>query len=315
MPRKRKGNPIHGWVNFDKPYGMTSTQAVGKVRWLYGAQKAGHAGTLDPLATGILPIALGEATKTVPFLVEAKKRYICDIVWGEHRNTLDAEGEIIARSDVRPSPGQIESVLPDFIGEISQIPPKYSAIKIDGQRAYDLARAGQDPEMKPRRVSVYGITLLAAGETSARIDVHCGKGTYIRSLARDIALRLGTYGYVGALRRTEVGPFTQAHVFTLDSLEEMVHRGGAKEALLGLSTALDDIPVHAVSDNEQYLLRQGRAITLLPTFAKTLKAQARPRQIGELDASRYVLAQIDGQPIALCEARAGQLSPKRVFQL
>ncbi len=315
MARKRKGNPVHGWINFDKPYGMSSTQAVGKLRWLYSAQKAGHAGTLDPLATGILPVALGEATKTVPFLVEAKKRYICEIIWGEHRDTLDAEGQIIARSDIRPSARQISAVLPDFIGDISQIPPKYSAIKIDGKRAYDLARAGLDPKMKPRGVTVDDIELLEANEKSARLDVRCGKGTYIRSLARDIAAALGTYGYIGALRRTQVGPFSLKGAFTLDSLEEMVHMSGAKDALLGLSTALDDIPVHAVSADEQHLLRQGRAITLFPTFAKTLKAQARPRQIGDLDASRYVLAQIDGEPIALCEARAGQLSPKRVFQL
>ena len=315
MARKRKGNPIHGWVNFDKPYGMTSTQAVGKVRWLYGAQKAGHAGTLDPLASGILPIALGEATKTVPFLVEADKGYICEIAWGEHRDTLDAEGEVTATSGVRPKRADIEAALSAFTGDIEQVPPRYSAIKIDGQRAYDLARAGDVVEMKSRRVRVDAITLIEAGADSATIDVRCGKGTYIRSLARDLASALGTVGYVKALRRTYVGPFTLATAFSLDSLEDLVHRDGAEQGLLGLETALDDIPAHAITGTELFDIRQGRAITLLPNAAKALKAAARPRIIGDLDASRYVLASFDGKPVALCDARAGQLSPKRVFQL
>lgn len=315
MPRKRKGNPVHGWVNFDKPYGMTSTQAVGKVRWLYSAQKAGHAGTLDPLATGILPIALGEATKTVPFLVEASKGYIVEIAWGEHRDTLDAEGDIISVSDVRPSRQAVEAALSAFIGEISQTPPKYSAIKIDGKRAYDLARAGEEPEMKARPVTVHGLTIIEAAQDMLTLDVHCGKGTYIRSLARDLAIALGTVGYVKNLRRTMVGPFHTGTAITLDSLEDLVHRDAAQAQLLGLETALDDIPAFAIKENELFDLAQGRAITLLPNDAKVLKAASRPRFIGDLDASRYVLAVFEEKPIALCDARAGQLSPKRVFQM
>ncbi|MEE9347227.1 MAG: tRNA pseudouridine(55) synthase TruB [Robiginitomaculum sp.] len=315
MARKRKGNPVHGWVNFDKPYGMTSTQAVSKVRWLYQAQKAGHAGTLDPLATGILPIALGEATKTVPFLVEAHKGYICEIAWGEARDTLDAEGDITATSDVRPDAAQIEAALPEFIGDISQTPPRFSAIKIDGQRAYDLARAGEHIKMKPRGVRIDAISVIEAKTDSAIIDVRCGKGTYIRSLARDLALALGTVGYVKSLRRTHVGPFTLGTALALDCLEEMVHKPPAEWHLLGLETALDDIPAHAITDDEQFDIRQGRAITLIPPIAKALKQAARPRFIGDLDASRYVLAIYDGKPVALCDARAGQLSPKRVFMM
>jgi len=315
MARRKKGNPVHGWVNFDKPYGMTSTQAVGKVRWLYSAQKAGHAGTLDPLATGILPIALGEATKTVPFLVEADKGYVCEIAWGEHRDTLDAEGDVTETSDVRPSAKQIEAALPAFIGEIEQTPPRYSAIKIDGKRAYDLARGGEVVEMKPRPVRIDAISLVEASKHSATIDVRCGKGTYIRSLARDLAIALGTVGYVKSLRRTQVGPFVLDTSFSLDSLEDLVHRGGAEQGLLGLETALDDIPALAITENELFDIRQGRAITLLPNAAKALKAAARPRHIGDLDASRYVLASFEGKAVALCDARAGRLSPKRVFQM
>ena len=315
MARRKKGNPVHGWVNFDKPYGMTSTQAVGKVRWLYQAQKAGHAGTLDPLASGILPIALGDATKTVPFLVEAKKTYEVEVKWGERTTTLDAEGEIEASSDVRPSLAQIEAALPTFIGEISQIPPAFSAIKIDGKRAYDLARAGEEIEMKPRTVRIDSLEVLATTKDTATLRVMCGKGTYIRSLARDLAHALGTEGYVANLRRTAVGPFTQTCALTLDELEELGHKGGVLDVLLSVSTALDDIPVLAVTEDEEFDLRLGRAILVHPSKFAELRASFRPRQIGDLDASRFVLAKRDEREIALCEARAGQLRPKRVFNI
>ncbi len=319
MARRRKGNPVHGWVNFDKPLGMTSTQAVGKVRWIFGAQKAGHAGTLDPLATGILPIALGDATKTMPYLVEAKKTYEVGIKWGERTDTLDAEGEIVVVSDVRPSGADIAAILPEFMGEISQIPPAYSAIKIDGKRAYDLARSGQAPKMKPRLVQIDGLEILLAPEASedgtALIRVDCGKGTYIRSLARDMAFALGTEGSVKTLRRTRVGAFTDEASFSLDALEELRHKRRATDALLPLATALDDIPVLAVDENEQFDLKQGRAIGLTPSTFASLKATFRPRFLGDIDVSRMVLAKHEDVEIALCEARAGRLSPKRVFNL
>jgi len=218
--KRRKGNPVHGWVVLDKPYGVGSTPMVGKVRWLFSAAKAGHAGTLDPLATGILPIALGEATKTVPFMMAAKKSYQFEITWGETRTTQDAEGEVIATSDVRPSQVDIEAALSEFIGEIEQVPPKFSAIKIDGKRAYDLARSGEAVEIKPRPVQVDKFTLTDCTEDTATFDVDCGKGTYIRSLARDLAAVLGACGYVSVLRRTRVGPFTLAQSITLDELEQ-----------------------------------------------------------------------------------------------
>ncbi len=315
MARRRKGNPVHGWVNFDKPLGMTSTQAVGKVRWIFGAGKAGHGGTLDPLATGILPIALGDATKTMPYLVEAKKTYEVEIKWGERTDTLDAEGEIIAVSDVRPSKQGIADILPEFIGEISQIPPQYSAIKIDGKRAYDLARAGDDPKMKPRLVQIDDLNILAVHEMSAILRVDCGKGTYIRSLARDMAFALGTEGSVKTLRRTGVGMFQQDTSFSLDALEDLRHKARATDGLLPLATALDDIPVLAVNENQQFSLKQGRAIVLHPSIFASLKAACRPRSLGDVDVSRIVLAKHEGVEIALCEARAGQLSPKRVFNL
>ncbi|MBL4853131.1 MAG: tRNA pseudouridine(55) synthase TruB [Robiginitomaculum sp.] len=320
MARRKKGNPVHGWVNFDKPLGMTSTQAVGKVRWLYQAQKAGHGGTLDPLATGILPIALGEATKTMPYLVEARKTYEVEIKWGERTDTLDAEGAVVAVSDVRPTGQQIADILPSFMGEISQIPPKFSAIKIDGKRAYDLARAGEEPEMKPRLVQIDGLEVLDVHNDTAILRVDCGKGTYIRSLARDMAFALGTEGSVKTLRRTRVGPFAEDASFSLDALEDLRHKARAMEALLPLSTALDDIPVLAVNENERFDLKQGRAIVLHPSAFASLKAVFHsqikgPRIIGGQDASRMVLATFEDAEIALCEARAGRLSPKRVFNL
>ncbi len=315
MARRRKGNPIHGWVNFDKPLGMTSTQAVGKVRWIFGAQKAGHAGTLDPLATGILPIALGDATKTMPYLVEAKKTYEVEIKWGERTDTLDAEGAVVAVSDVRPSGQEIADILPQFTGEISQIPPKFSAIKIDGKRAYDLARAGEEPKMQPRLVQIDGLEVLEILEDTAIIRVDCGKGTYIRSLARDMAYALGTEGSVKTLRRTRVGSFAEDACFSLDALEELRHKARATDGLLPLSTALDDIPVLAVNENERFDLKQGRAIVLHPSIFASLKAAFYPRMLGDLDVSRMVLAKHEGVEIALCEARAGRLSPKRVFNL
>lgn len=301
MPRKRKGNPVHGWVVLDKPYGLGSTQAVGKTRWLFQAQKAGHAGTLDPLATGILPIALGEATKTVPFMMDAAKSYEFEITWGANTNTQDAEGEIVETSDIRPSKNQIIQALPQFIGEIEQVPPKFSAIKIDGKRAYDLARAGEAVEMKSRIVHVEDVRLLATTAETAKIAVDCGKGTYIRSIARDLAAALGTCGHVTVLRRTRVGPFTLKQSITLDKLTKTCEGGAAKEALYPLSTALDDIPVLAVSDQDAINLRQGRAID--------------PTSLDMIHSSEWVLAMEADSEVALCEMRDGRLWPKRVFNL
>lgn len=297
--KRRKGNPVHGWVVLDKPYGVGSTPMVGKVRWLFSAAKAGHAGTLDPLATGILPIALGEATKTVPFMMEAEKSYSFEITWGETRTTQDREGEIVATSDIRPTESDIRAALPEFTGEIEQVPPKFSAIKIDGKRAYDLARAGETVEIKSRPVRVDRFDLTDTTKDTATFEVDCGKGTYVRSLARDLAAALCACGYVSVLRRTRVGPFTLQQSITLDELEKMCDRARVTEGLLSVSTALDDIPVLAVTDQDAIDLKHGRGMTAPPHL---------------LD-HEYVRAERDGVLIALCQPRDRVLVPKRVFNL
>lgn len=297
--RRKRGQAVHGWVVLDKPLKLGSTKAVSIVRRLMNAQKAGHAGTLDPLATGILPIALGEATKTVPFLMDAPKSYVFDITLGASTETLDAEGEVTAQSEVRPSAAQIKSILSRFMGDIEQIPPKYSAIKIDGRRAYDLARAGEPVEMKTRIVHIDDVSLISLSGDVASLSADCGKGTYVRSLARDICEAVGAEGHVSKLRRTRVGPFGLEQSFTLDALRELCDGARADEGLLPLSTALDDIPVLAVTDPQQTDLTQGRAI-------------AAPHS---LQRSEWILAEAEGLAIALCQPRDGQLWPKRVFNI
>ena len=301
MPRKRKGNPVHGWVVLDKPYGLGSTSAVGKVRWLFTAQKAGHAGTLDPLATGILPIALGEATKTVPFMVDAKKGYQFTLTFGANTDTWDTEGEVTETSDVRPSEATILKALPQFIGDIEQIPPRYSAIKVDGKRSYDLARSGEIVELKSRRVTVDSFDLLSFDGERATFEVGCGKGTYIRSLARDLAAALETCGHVTMLRRTWVGPFHLEQSFTLDALEKLCHRDAVSDALRPVETALDDIPVLALTEQEVIELKHGRAIVLTPSLMA--------------ENPEWIVAMLEDKVIALCNAIDGQLWPKKVFNL
>jgi tRNA pseudouridine55 synthase len=316
MARKRKGLPISGWIVLDKPYDLGSTQAVSRVRRLYEAQKAGHAGTLDPLATGILPIALGEATKTVPFLMDADKAYVFMIEWGSTTTTLDREGEVTARSDVRPAPEAVAEALKAFVGEIQQVPPAYSAIKVDGERAYDLAREGVEVELKARTVVIHSAAVTAAPDADhVELSIECGKGTYVRSIVRDIADMLGACAHVSALRRTRVGPFGEAGAIPLENLEKLVHKGAGSEALLPVETALDDIPALAVTTEDAFRLKQGRSIVLLPRQVETLRPLLTPRTIGGQDASRIVLATNGGQATALCEMRAGQLSPTRVFHL
>lgn len=315
MGRRKKGDPIHGWLVLDKPLEMTSTQAVGKCRWLYNAKKAGHAGTLDPLASGILPIAFGEATKTVPFAQEAGKTYRFTIRWGESTTTQDTEGDVVATSDVRPAREAIEAALPQFIGDIQQVPPKFSAIKVDGERAYDLARAGEEVELSARPVRMDDLTILDMPSTDLCVlEMRCGKGAYVRSIARDLAHALGTEGHVAALRRTQVGPFTTEDAITLAALEDLVHKARALEALLPVETALDDIPALAVTDGEAFQLRQGRPVVLPPRQASELRDLRQPRVIGDKDYSKAVVAMGDDRAVAIGEARAGKLSPLRVFQ-
>jgi tRNA pseudouridine55 synthase len=316
MSRRKRGLPVSGWVNLDKPFNMTSTQAVSKVRRLFDAQKAGHAGTLDPLATGILPIALGEATKTVPFLMESDKVYRFTIAWGRSTASFDAEGETTAESDLRPNPDAVEAALPPFIGEIEQIPPAFSAVKVDGERAYDLARKGVELELDPRPVMVHGLRLVDAPDADhVELELHCGKGTYVRALARDLAAALGACGHVSQLRRTRVGRFDEAEAISMENLEEVCHRGAGSEALLPVETALDDIPALAVTQEDAFRLSQGRAVVLLPRQVETLRARLTLRSVGDLDVSRTVLATDQGRALAICEMRAGRLQPVRLFHL
>src|SRR6185369_8166034 len=240
---KRPKQKVDGWVVLDKPLGMGSTQAVGRVRWLFGAQKAGHGGTLDPLATGVLPIALGEATKTVPFVIDGRKEYRFTLQFGEARSTEDAEGEVTATSEVRPTDGAIRAALASFIGAIEQMPPVFSALKVDGKRAYDLARAGEAVALKPRQVTIERLELLGRPDADhADFVVGCGKGTYIRSLGRDLARAVGTVGHLSALRRTAVGPFREEAAISLSKLEALGHNSPLLGALVPVATALDDIP-------------------------------------------------------------------------
>ncbi|MFY8209367.1 MAG: tRNA pseudouridine(55) synthase TruB, partial [Caulobacter sp.] len=222
MARRKKGDAVSGWLCLDKPYDLTSTTAVSRVRRAFNAQKGGHAGTLDPLATGILPIALGEATKTVPFLMDADKAYRFTIAWGRDTTTLDREGETTATSDVRPTREQVEAALPAFIGEVDQIPPNFSAIKVDGERAYDLARDGVEFELPTRKVSIFDLKVVDQPDADhVTLTMECGKGTYVRAVVRDLAKALGTCGHVADLRRTRVGGFSEASAIALETLENL----------------------------------------------------------------------------------------------
>jgi tRNA pseudouridine55 synthase len=282
---------------------------------VFNAQKAGHAGTLDPLASGVLPIALGEATKTVPWLMEARKTYLFTIKWGTSTDTQDREGKVTATSDVRPTEDAIRAALPDFTGEIEQVPPRFSAVKVDGERAYDLARAGEAVELESRLVTVYEAELVGTETDLAHFRVRSGKGFYIRALVRDLAAKLGAEGHVWRLRRTAVGPFTEAESVTLDVLEDLRHKGAASERLKPVETALDDIPALAINGEDAFKLRQGRPIVLLPHVMEALKPKFRDRTIAGQDASRAAVALFEGKAVALGDVRAGRFEPSRVFNI
>ena len=316
MARRRKGRAVSGWIVLDKPLGMTSTRAVGRVRHLFEAQKAGHAGTLDPLATGVLPIALGEATKTVPYLVDGDKAYRFTVEWGRSTATCDGEGATVAESDVRPTVEAAAEALTAFVGEILQAPPAYSAIKVDGERAYDLARQGVELDLAPRPVTIFRANVLGAPDRDhLEIEIECGKGTYVRALARDLAGMLRACGHISALRRTRVSRLDEDRAICLEKLEEFCNRGAGLEALLPVETALDDIPALAMTTEDAFRISQGRAVVLLPRQVETLLERLKPRTVGDRDASRTVLATDGGRALALCEMRAGRLQPTRLFHL
>ena len=306
MARRRKGLPIHGWLVVDKPQGMTSTQAVSRVRHLYGAQKAGHAGTLDPLATGVLPIAFGEATKTVPFAVDGNKQYRFTVRFGAATDTDDAEGTIVATSDRRPTLPEIEAALPSFIGKISQVPPRYSALKVGGARAYDLARDEENFELAARPALIESLTLIDMPDPEhCVIEARCGKGTYVRALARDLGQALGTVAHVTELRRTQVGPFNEERAIFLAKLQELGHSAAGRDALLSVlqpvETALDDIPALAISGQDAARLKRGQPVLLRGRDAPILKGP--------------VYATSRGTLVAVGEVSQGELRPTRVFNL
>jgi tRNA pseudouridine55 synthase len=305
--KKRPKRDVHGWIVLDKPVGMTSTHAVSVIKHLFTAKRAGHAGTLDPLAWGCLPVALGEATKTVPFVVDSRKTYAFTIRWGEERDTDDAEGRVTATSDVRPEPAAIRALLPRFTGTIEQVPPRFSAIKIGGERAYDLARDGETVEIAPREVTIHRLDLV---ETPSRdhavLTAECGKGTYVRSLARDLGRALGSFGHVCALRRSQVGPFGEEDMISLEQLESLCHRAAAGEGhladiLLPIETALDDIPALAVSPADAARLHRGQAVLLRGRDAAVFRGM--------------VQVASGGQVVAIAEVDRGEIIPRRVFNL
>ncbi len=301
MARRKKGDRVHGWVFLDKPLGMGSTQAVAMVRRAFNAQKAGHAGTLDPLATGLLAIALGEATKTVPYMTDAVKTYTFTVRWGEATETCDAEGEVTATSPVRPARHDIASVLPGFTGQIEQAPPAYSAIKIDGQRAYDLARAGEQVEMAKRPVRVDSLTLTGCpDEDHATFKVCCGKGTYVRSLARDMALALGTQGHVIALRRIATGGVSIDDCAEAGAFDN-ADAGNLADLLHPVETVLDHLPVVELDEMAAGKVVHGNPVEGLAG--------------GRFHTGDELLLTRSGAPLAIAEVKAGVLQPVRVFQL
>ncbi|MFN9635050.1 MAG: tRNA pseudouridine(55) synthase TruB [Erythrobacteraceae bacterium] len=304
MDNPAKPAPLSGWLILDKPRGMGSTQGVSAVKRVlrahgYAKTKVGHGGTLDPLAEGVLPIAMGEATKLAGRMLDASKIYEFTIRFGEETATLDTEGEVVATSDLRPSLAEIEAMLVRFTGPIEQVPPAYSALKVGGQRAYDLARAGEQVELKARSVVIHSLALLPhpAGEDHVTLVAHVSKGTYIRSLARDIAYALGTCGHVTYLRRTKAGPFTHSLAISLDSLEEIAKGRVFKHLLLPLEAGLDDIPALALDQTSAQAVRQGRVLSGMP------------------QSSGLYLAKLGSVPVALIEIMDGTATVVRGFNL
>jgi len=308
MARRKKGIPIHGWLVIDKPLEMSSNYVVGKVRWLTKAQKVGHGGTLDPLATGILPLAFGEATKTVSYVMDGSKTYRFTVCWGESRNTDDAEGTVVETSDKRPTAEEIKAILPEFMGAIEQIPPIFSALKIDGQRAYKLAREDVDIKMTARTVQIDRLELVECIDSNhATFEVDCGKGTYVRSLGRDFGAKLGCFGYISALRRTKVGPFDEKCAISLDSLEQIVHSDALLNSLLAIETVLDDIPALALVEEEAHKIRQGNALDVV--------VMADRLDFTNMTSDQVICLMFEGKIVALSRMVEGQVRPFRVFNL
>jgi tRNA pseudouridine55 synthase len=302
---RRKGRPIHGWLSLDKPEGMTSTDAVARVRKITGAAKVGHGGTLDPLATGVLPIALGEATKTVAYIVNGRKHYRFTARLGEARSTDDREGEVTAQSPERPSSDAIEQALPAFVGTTLQVPPRFAAIKVDGERAYDLARRGEPAELAARTVEIERLALVDRLDPDHLVlELVCGRGTYVRALVRDLGEKLGCFAHVAALRRLRVGPFRAESAISPETLAQLVADDALPQALVPLPAALQEMPALALTGPQAERLRAGQKIRVAPDPIT-----------GEAAEDGTVRAMAAGEMIALARLQGGQLSPVRVFNL
>ncbi|MEE3072402.1 MAG: tRNA pseudouridine(55) synthase TruB [Pseudomonadota bacterium] len=301
MGRKRKGRDISGWIVIDKPAGITSTAVVNKVKWAFNANKAGHAGTLDPDATGVLAVALGEATKTVPYITDANKAYEFTVTLGAATNTDDAEGEIIKTSDTRPSDDEIKEALFGFVGDIMQVPPKFSAVKIDGQRAYKLARDGEDVELAARPLWVEELLMLDRPDADhLTLEMTCGKGGYVRSIARDLGEKLGCYGHVRELRRIWSGPFEVENGVSLDQINELARTPELDDLLLPVEIGLADLPEVQPTPEGTVRLRNGNPGMVIASGLK----------YGE-----ECWVAVDGKPLAVGTFKAGNLHPVRVFNL
>ena len=299
MGRKRKGRDISGWLVVDKPAGPTSTAVVNKVRWALGAAKAGHAGTLDPEATGVLAVALGEATKTVPFITDALKAYVFDVKLGEATNTDDAEGEVIATSEARPTDEEIKEALLKFVGDIEQVPPKFSAVKVDGQRAYKLSRAGEDVTLEARPLYVDELTMVERTDADhVRLEMVCGKGGYVRSIARDLGEALGCKGHVLRLRRVWSGPFEAEKGLSYEQIEEMAKTPELESYIQPLEMGLEDLPEVKATAEGVAKLRNGNPGMVFASDA----------EYGD-----ECWASLDGRAVAVGIYKAGELHPSRVF--
>ena len=305
--RRKQGRPLNGWLVVDKPPGMTSTDVVNRVRRGFDAQKAGHGGTLDPLATGVLPVAFGHATKTVPYVMDGTKLYRFTLRLGNARDTDDADGQVVATSDARPTDAQIAAALPAFLGDIMQIPPAYSAIKVAGERAYDMAREGRAPVLEPRPARVDRFALVERTDADTAVfEVQSGKGVYMRSLARDLAQACGTLGHVAALRRLRVGPFTEAQAISLDKCVASADNAPASpNLLLPVATALADIPALALTEAEVFGLSNGQAINLVDLTGRIPQAADPNGGLARAMAGTRV--------IGLCRLGDGWLKPERLL--
>jgi tRNA pseudouridine55 synthase len=303
MARRRKGRPINGWIAIDKPQGWTSSKAVGRVKHLIQAQKVGHGGTLDPLATGILPLACGEATKTVAYVMDAAKRYRFTMRFGAATDTDDIEGTVIETDEKRPDDAAISALLPGFTGEIDQTPPAYAAVKINGERAYDIARRGETIDLPSRKVRVDELTFVRRIDADhAEFEMACGKGTYVRSIARDLGRQLGCFAHVASLRRLAVGQFDEDNAVTLEALEQVVENDSLHQLIIPVTTALADIPAFAVTEPQAHRLRSGQAIRIGERLISA-----------DIAEGRTVQAVCHGALVALTRFEAGELDPMRVF--